>query len=411
MRTIGKREVEDMAVGAAVLASGGGGDPYIGKLMALQAIDEYGPFQMISLDELPDDAFVCASHMLGAPTVLVEKVPNGMEGVGAVDALEKRLGRKFDAIMPLEAGGLNSLLPFQVAAAKGVPIVDCDGMGRAFPELRHVTWTLFDIPACPAVVCDEKGDVVTVEAVDNAWAERLSRNAAITTGGSVFMADYAMTGAQAKKASIPGTSTYCEQIGRAIREAHEQNVDPLPVILDLLGAFELFRGKLDDVARRTEGGFVRGYAHFAGIDDYAGRECELRFQNEHLLAKSGDEVLCSAPDLIAVLDIETALPITTEGMKYGARGVVIGIPVHEHWRSERGLEIAGPRYFGYDIDFVPVEERVAESANEQSVFWMSQRGSGALKVPGFDVSRSGLAAVFGNGKPIGSNALRKLASA
>ena len=209
------------------------------------------------------------------------------------------------------------------------------------------------------------GDVVTVEAVDNAWAERLSRNAAITTGGSVFMADYAMTGAQAKKASIPGTSTYCEQIGRAIREAHEQNVDPLPVILDLLGAFELFRGKLDDVARRTEGGFVRGYAHFAGIDDYAGRECELRFQNEHLLAKSGDEVLCSAPDLIAVLDIETALPITTEGMKYGARGVVIGIPVHEHWRSERGLEIAGPRYFGYDIDFVPVEERVVESANEQ----------------------------------------------
>ena len=198
-----------------------------------------------------------------------------------------------------------------------MPIVDCDGMGRAFPELRHVTWTLFDIPACPAVVCDEKGDVVTVEAVDNAWAERLSRNAAITTGGSVFMADYAMTGAQAKKASIPGTSTYCEQIGRAIREAHEQNVDPLPVILDLLGAFELFRGKLDDVARRTEGGFVRGYAHFAGIDDY------------------------------------------------GARGVVIGIPVHEHWRSERGLEIAGPRYFGYDIDFVPVEERVVESANEQ----------------------------------------------
>ena len=42
---------------------------------------------------------------------------------------------------------------------------------------------------------------------------------------------------------------------------------------------------------------------------------------------------------------------------------------------------------------------------------MSQRGSGALKVPGFDVSRSGLAAVFGNGKPIGFNALHKLASA
>lgn len=141
-------------------------------------------------------------------------------------------------------------------------------MGRAFPELRHVTWTLFDIPACPAVVCDEKGDVVTVEAVDNAWAERLSRNAAITTAAACSWPTTA-DGAQAKKASIPGTSTYW----RANRQCHSrgprQNVDPLPVILDLLGAFELFRGKLDDVARRTEGGFVRGYAHFAGIDDYA----------------------------------------------------------------------------------------------------------------------------------------------
>ena len=167
-----------------------------------------------------------------------------------------------------------------------------------------------------------------------------------------------MTGADVKRCSIPGTSTYCEVIGRTIRECQEKNVDPVPEILEFLGAYELFRGKLDDVSRRTEGGFARGYAHFQGIDAYHGKECELRFQNEHLLCKSGDQILCSTPDLIAVLDIETALPITTEGMKYGARGVVIGIPVHKHWRSERGLKIAGPRYFGYDFDYVPVEERV-----------------------------------------------------
>jgi uncharacterized protein len=26
------------------------------------------------------------------------------------------------------------------------------------------------------------------------------------------------------------------------------------------------------------------------------------------------------------------------------------------WRTERGLEAAGPRAFGYDFDYVPVEE-------------------------------------------------------
>ncbi len=61
-----------------------------------------------------------------------------------------------------------------------MPIVDCDGMGRV-SRAAPCDVDAFDIPACPAVVCDEKGDVVTVEAVDNAWAERLSRNAAITT--------------------------------------------------------------------------------------------------------------------------------------------------------------------------------------------------------------------------------------
>ena len=40
MRKIGKQEIEDIAVGAALLGTGGGGDPYIGKLMALQAVEE-----------------------------------------------------------------------------------------------------------------------------------------------------------------------------------------------------------------------------------------------------------------------------------------------------------------------------------------------------------------------------------
>ena len=36
MRQIGKDNLEDIAIGAAVLGTGGGGDPYIGKLMAQQ---------------------------------------------------------------------------------------------------------------------------------------------------------------------------------------------------------------------------------------------------------------------------------------------------------------------------------------------------------------------------------------
>ncbi len=57
MRLIGLKEIEDIALGASLLgAGGGGGDPYIGKLMAMGAIKEHGPVTLLSVDEIPDDA-------------------------------------------------------------------------------------------------------------------------------------------------------------------------------------------------------------------------------------------------------------------------------------------------------------------------------------------------------------------
>ena len=48
-------ELEDLMVGAAILGSGGGGNPYVGKLLARQAIAEYGPVEVVPVDEVPDD--------------------------------------------------------------------------------------------------------------------------------------------------------------------------------------------------------------------------------------------------------------------------------------------------------------------------------------------------------------------
>jgi uncharacterized protein len=62
------------------------------------------------------------------------------------------------------------------------------------------------------------------------------------------------------------------------------------------------------------------------------------------------------PDLISVLDSETAEAIATERVRYGQRVTVIAMPCDPVWRTERGLEAAGPRAFGYDFDYVPVEE-------------------------------------------------------
>lgn len=78
MRKIGLEEIEDIALGAALLGAGGGGDPYIGKLVAIGAVKECGPVTLLDPEEVPDDALVVPIAMMGAPTILGEKAVGEM---------------------------------------------------------------------------------------------------------------------------------------------------------------------------------------------------------------------------------------------------------------------------------------------------------------------------------------------
>lgn len=357
-RKIGISEIEDMALGATVLGAGGGGDPYVGKLMAIEAIRRYGEIELISPDEVPDDALVAPSSMMGAPTIMVEKICSGQEPTNTYDALVKELGQELYATMPIEAGGVNSMVQFLLAATRGLPVIDADIMGRAFPEMQMTTFSLAGISGTPMVIADEKGNAVTIRAIDNNWMERISRNATSVMGGYTVVASYSCTGAQMKEHCIPYTLSQCESIGRIIREAREAHADPIAAILNETKGYKLFQGKIADVERKTDGMFVRGQATFTGIDADKGSELIVKFQNENLIALRDGKPVCTTPDLICSLDVETGFPITTEGLKYGARAIVIGIPCAPQWRTAKGLEVVGPHYFGYDVDFIPIEERM-----------------------------------------------------
>jgi hypothetical protein len=358
MRMLTEKNLDDLAIGAAVLGTGGGGDPYIGKLLAQSAIRQHGPVKLLSLDEIGDDDLIVPSAMMGAPTVMVEKIPNGKEIVAAFKAVSSYIKKPIAATMSIEAGGLNSVMPISVAAEMGLPMVDCDGMGRAFPEIQMVTHTIFGVSATPMAIADEKGNVALINTIDNRWTERFSRSITIDMGGSALIALYAATGKQLKELAVANTITFAEQIGRTVRQARQTETNPVEAIRRITNGFLAFKGKVVDLQRRTVGGFARGEAHLDGIDEYAGSRLEINFQNEHLVAIRDGQYIVTVPDLIAVLDVDTGEPITTEAMRYGFRVAVIGMPCDPRWRQPKGLELVGPRYFGYDVDYVPVEQRL-----------------------------------------------------
>lgn len=360
MRYLDARAIEDIAAGAAVLGTGGGGDPYIGKMMALQAIEKYGPIPLLPLEEVEDDVLIVPTSMIGAPTVMVEKIPAEGQVTKALELIEQTLGRNVAATMPIEVGGVNSIIPLVVAAEKGIPVIDADAMGRAFPEAQMVTFYLDGHSPAPTSMTDERGNGVIMYPVDGVMSERLARAVTIQMGGSASMCDYPLSGKEVKQSAIPGTLTLAQEIGALLRTARHQETNPVRMLLDKLNGYELFEGKTVDIRRRTEGGFAKGEALFEGIASCKNRSMTLCFQNEHLIALEAGQPLATTPDLLAVLDRETGMPITTEGLKYGARVSIVAFPCHEKWRTDKGIETVGPRYFGYDFDYVPVEQLVAK---------------------------------------------------
>jgi hypothetical protein len=259
--------------------------------------------------------------------------------------------------MSIEVGGLNSIMPIYVAARLHLPMVDCDGMGRAFPEIQMVTHTIYGISATPFAMSDERGNMVLMETINNKWTETFARSITVNMGASAMVAMYAATVKQLKEAAIPGTITLAENIGQAVRLARVHEANPVDAVRKAVNGFVIFNGKIADVQRRTEGGFARGEARFAGIGSFAQQELLLNFQNEHLAVRIDNEFRVTTPDLIAVLDIDTGEPLTTESLRYGMQVAVIAFPCSEKWRTPKGLQLVGPRYFGYDVDYVPVEER------------------------------------------------------
>lgn len=355
MRLLTEESIDKIAIGAGVLGTGGGGDPYVGKLLAKQAIRKYGPVQLISIDELDDDALVVPVSGMGAPTITIEKLLSEIELTAPLEKMEELLGKKVDVIIPIEIGGINSLMPIAVAAQKRLPILDADAMGRAFPEAQMVTFYLAGYESSPVTMADEKGNTVVIYPKDGIWSERIARTVTIEMGGSSSVSDYALSGKEVKTAAVENTLTVAEKIGKILLENRSNAQVGIQNILEELNGFKLFEGKIIDIKRELKGGFTRGHAYFKGINNYSG-DYSILFQNEHLIAKKDDEILCTTPDLIAVLDLETGIPITTERMKYGSRVVVVAFPCNYQWRTEKGLEVAGPKYFGYEVEYRAVEE-------------------------------------------------------
>jgi len=334
VKKLSAEDLTDLVDGAAIFSAGGGGDPLVGHNIAEMLTEKCLSAHLIDPLEVPDDEVVINFACVGADATVAY---HGDAALKTFRTLEEFLGKNAYAIIPAELGGFNTLTAMDVAARRGIPIVDADGAGRAVPEVHLKAFMLDDIPLTPMTLADVDAQnlVIIKQTMDSKATERIARTLATEWGQTLYTAGQVLTGVQVKTSPLLGTLSNAMRIGMLLRKA----VDPLNAILKETHGFKLFEGVVNVVERETKAGFTWTTATLNGIHENEGSKFEFKAKNEVLIGYKDEKLAAIAPDIITPVHAETGKCIPAETVKKGDKLVVIGIPAPKKWRTPKGLEL------------------------------------------------------------------------
>ncbi|XP_065833482.1 uncharacterized protein [Oscarella lobularis] len=244
---------------------------------------------------------------------------------------------------------MNSIEPLILGADVGLPVIDADGMGRAFPELQMFTPAIYGANLGPCCLVSEKGECVPVIHVDTAkQLEDFMRMHTVRMGCSAAVLFGPLTVADVKTKMVWGSLTRARRLGDAVLTAQRKKESPVAAILSCETGRLLIFGKIVDVLKTTEKGFSKGHVIVKGFDSFADATVYIALQNEFIVVRRRfvdgrlGVVLASVPDLITIIDSDTGYPISTEEVKYGLRVAVLVLAAHPMLRTKRALQFVGP---------------------------------------------------------------------
>jgi hypothetical protein len=313
------------------------------------------------LDEVADDALVISPYYVGsvAPGVKPTRnrvIPDPFK-VG-LEFMERYFGRKIAGTVASELGGGNTATALHVAARLGIPLVDGDLLGRAGPELHQSTAHVLGASMAPSVIVTETGDLVFIERyADIDDYEALARYVSVIAGGHAAVIDTPLTKPVASKVVIRDTISKALAVGKAVRVAHSSGSNAVEAVRKTLDGWLVFAGVVEKHEWRDEKGFLFAEVTLKGRDRWQGRSLRSWIKNEHILAWLDSRPAIMPPDLIIFLD-SNGYGVTNDLLKLGLEVSVVAARAPEVWRTERGLEFFGPKHFGFDYTYVPVERNL-----------------------------------------------------
>jgi DUF917 family protein len=172
-----------------------------------------------------------------------------------------------------------------------------------------------------------------------------------------------MRGADAKRVAIPGTLTRSLTIGRTIREARDSGRDPLDELVRILpDMWILFRGRIAKRQWENRDGYMWGEHELEGSGPSRGHTLRLWFKNENHVSWLDGEPFVTGPDVIEIVDLKTGEPLVNSFLAEGQEVGVIGIKRCAQFDSVAGIDALGPRHWGFDLPYRPIETLLSRVA-------------------------------------------------
>lgn len=361
-----KEQIDDFVRGCTFFGTGGGGKPEDGtgelyRIMGLGKTIEWTDANDISDDEVSVCPFLMGSIAPWTSDLVEEMKSFGLTKqyhdnllVKSTELLSKYTGEKPTVIVPIELGGANTPTAVAAAAELGISVVDGDYTGRAIPEIPQTTPFLHGKNLLPISSWDRWGNVCFIaDAVNPLMAERIGKLISTAAYGLTGQAGFLMPAREMKEVLIRGTLTECLEIGRTIREERTAGRDPINRVLTQTGGKLLFKGTVSKKEWEDKIGYYWGTHEISGEGQYEGKTFKIWFKNENHISWLNEEVFLTSPDLIIVVRSDDCEPLANPAINEGMRVSVIGLRARDQFLIEKGINILGPRHFGFDYEYRP----------------------------------------------------------
>jgi DUF917 family protein len=316
-------------------------------------LEREGPVPLHRVETMAPDTPCVSVCVLGSGSALADLPPAGDEFVSAIRQIERLQGVRFGAVYPLAAATVSALVPVVAAAQLGVPLLDADGMGRAFALIHHTAMHLAGISPTPLVACGPTGDSVLVEALTAPRVDRLLRASVDTLGGWAALASYPTTVGALRRAALPGTVSRIANVGRVLLQPSDPDL-LISRLAAITGCRRLGRGRiseLEQLSRPSDGG-IPAHPSSVVIDETEGlrRQLRIELRSEIVAVFANGELIAGAPDLLCLVDTARGALATLDNLERGDLVDVLVTPGDAVWYSNEGMAMVGLGFHGIPLD-------------------------------------------------------------